>query len=230
MMSLIIKAAVWLSLATLVVAGDDERPKNATVLFDGSDFSHWKPLAGDEVKWTRGDGAMTIVPGSGSILTRDRYASFQLHIEFNVPPAPEGAEHQERSNSGVYLQRRYEVQILDSYGLKSGSGDCGALYRQRAPDHNACRPPNEWQSYDIVFHAARFASPAGTPTKVKNARITVRQNGILIHDDVELTAKTGAGEEEGADPGPILLQHHGAAVRFRNVWIVSLNDSEEGHK
>jgi hypothetical protein len=225
----VITTSVLACLAAIVLLGDGERPKNATVLFDGSDFSHWKPLKGDEVKWTRGEGAMTIVPGSGSILTREAYGSFQLHVEFNVPPAPAGAEHQERSNSGVYLQRRYEVQILESYGLQSGSGDCGALYRQRAPDHNACRPPGEWQTYDIVFHAARF-SASGTSTKVKNARITVRQNGLLIHDDVELTAKTGAGEEEGPEPGPILLQDHGAAVRFRNIWIVPLNESEEGHR
>ncbi|MFO0983802.1 MAG: DUF1080 domain-containing protein [Planctomycetota bacterium] len=225
-----LRCSLLLSVATFSLASGEERPKNATVLFDGSGFAQWQPLAGSEVKWTQTDGVVTIVPGTGSILTRARYRDFRLHVEFNVPPASAGAAHQERSNSGVYLQRRYEVQILDSFGLESGSGDCGALYRQRAPDRNACKPPGEWQTYDIVFHAARFETRDGASVKVANARISVRQNGVLIHDDVELQAKTGAGEAEGPEPGPILLQDHGAAVRFRNVWIVALDEGEGGKR
>ncbi len=197
-------------------------PSEKIVLFDGTDFSQWTHTNGQPVQWKLVDGAMEVVPRTGSILTRHVFQDFKLHVEFNVPQSPPEAKGQGRGNSGVYLQRRYEVQILDSYGLDAKSNNCGALYGLKAPDKNVSKPPGEWQTYDITFRAARFEGEGQHAKKVQNARITVWHNGVLIHDDVELKNKTGAGEPEGPQPGPILLQDHGNKVRFRNIWIVPL--------
>ena len=208
------------------------RPANATILFDGTDFSHWTHANGQPVKWQIVDGAMRdpalreakIVPGSGSIVTKQEFRDFKLHIEFKTPQLPANVKGQARGNSGVYLQRRYEIQILDSFGLPAKDNECGSLYTVKAPDKNVCKQPGEWQSYDITFHAARFEGQGKNARKVKNARITVWQNGVLIHSDVEIPNKTGAGQPEGPEPGPILLQEHGSEVMFRNIRIVPLDE------
>ena len=148
--------------------------------------------------------------------TRDTYASFQLHLEFRLPFMPH-ARGQGRANSGVYLQSRYEVQILDSFGLAGKSNECGGLYRYLEPATNMCLPPLSWQTYDIELTAAAFDA-AGK--KTRNARLTVRHNGVLVHDDVEVGQKTGAGKPEGALALPTKLQNHGNPVRFRNIWLV----------
>jgi len=194
-------------------------PAGAIVLFDGTDFSHWEQEDGRDVQWKIVDGAMEVAVGQGSIVTKQKFQDFKLHVEFNVPPAPPGDKKWGRGNSGVYLQRRYEVQILDSYGREAGEADCGALYMAKAPDKNVCKEPGRWQSYDIIFRASRFEQQDQRFEKVENARITVRHNGVLIHNDVELANKTGAGRPEGPQPGPILLQDHGNPVRFRNIRI-----------
>lgn len=191
-------------------------PPGAIVLFDGTGFSHWTKEDGTVPRWKIADDAMEVVPGKGSIMTKRKFRDFKLHVEFNVPQEPPEAKGEDSGNSGVYLQRRYEVQIRDSYGTKAGYQDCGALYKTRAPDKSVCKKPRQWQSYDITFRAARFERE----NKVENVRITVFHNGILIHDDVELADKTGLGRPEGHQPGPILLQDHGSKVRFRNIWIV----------
>jgi hypothetical protein len=212
------------------------RPANATILFDGTNFSHWTYANGQPVKWEIVGNAMKILPRSGSIVTKREFRDFQLHVEFKTPQMPPNVKGQARGNSGVYLQRRYEVQILDSFGLPRKDNECGSLYKVRAPDKNVCKQPGQWQSFDITFHAARFEGqgnqaegldrirPASPAKKVKNARITVRQNDVLIHDDVEIPNKTGAGQPEGPEPGPILLQDHGNEVMFGNIWIVPLNE------
>jgi hypothetical protein len=194
-------------------------PSEKIVLFDGKDCSHWTHVDGKPVQWRLVDGTMEVVPGTGSIITKQVFQDFKLHVEFNVPQSPPEAKGQGRGNSGVYLQRRYEVQILDSYGLDAKSNDCGALYGLKAPDKNVSRPPGEWQTYDMTFRAARFEGEGRRAKKVQNARITVWHNGVLIHDDVELENKTGAGQPEGPQPGPILLQDHGNKVRFRDIRI-----------
>jgi len=213
-MKLVALAAV---LAVAAQAGDSSKPpKDAVVLFDGKDTSPWVHEGGKPASWTVAEG--TMVAGKGSILTKDAYQDFQLHVEFCVPQPPEGAKDQARGNSGVYIQRRYEVQILDSFGQDPPVfNGCGSLYRQRPPDKNMSKKPGEWQTYDITFRGARFD---GSGKKTENARITLVWNGTKVHDDVELTNKTGAGKPEGPEPGPILLQDHGAPVRFRNLWIV----------
>ncbi len=194
------------------------RPSNAIMLFDGTDFAHWTTGTDKDIGWRLVDGTTESVPKSGSIMTKQSFGDFKLHIEFKTPQMPPNVKGQGRGNSGVYLQRRYEVQILDSYGLEPKNNACGSLYRFKAPDKNVCRMPDRWQSYDIIFHAARFDGNR----KIKNARITIWHNGVLIHNDVELANKTGAGRPEGPEPGPILLQEHGNEVSFRNIWIVPL--------
>ncbi len=193
------------------------------LLFDGTDFSHWTGLKEKSVRWKIINGVMEVVPKKGSIITKQNFQDFKLHLEFNVPEKPAGTKHQGRGNSGVYIQRRYEVQILDSYGLKPGNNDCGAIYKIKAPDRNVCKKPGQWQSYDITFHAPRFEKKGEDFKKIKNARITVLHNGVKIHNDVEIPNKTGGGRPEGPKPGPILLQDHGNKVRFRNIRIVPLD-------
>jgi hypothetical protein len=200
------------------------RPANATVLFDGKDFSQWQRQGGGEIRWKiTDDGAMQIVPGTGSIVTKHNVQDFILHAEFKTPQKPANVKGQGRGNSGIYIQQRYELQILDSYGLEPKNNDCGSIYTYKAPDTNACKKPGEWQTYDVLFRAARWAEKDGKPVKVQNARITVFQNGVLIQDNVEVTRKTGAGQQEGPQPRPILLQEHNNEVCFRNLWIVPLD-------
>ncbi len=184
-------------------------PPGAWVLFDGSSLKHWHNGRLSPQGWLC-QGAETAQP-----LPND----FWLHVEFRLPFMPQ-ARGQARANSGVYLHRRYEVQILDSFGLEPRDNGCGALYRYRAPDVNACLPPLVWQTYDIWFHSPRWSPDGGR--KLQAARITVRLNGVLIHNQVELVRKTGAGRPEGPQPLPLWLQDHGNQVRFRNIWLLPL--------
>lgn len=195
------------------------RPSDAVVLFDGGDFSQWLGEQGGPVKWEIADGAMQVVPGTDSIVTRETFQDMRLHVEFNIPKSPGSSTGQSRGNSGIYIQRRYEVQIFDSFGLQPDTGDCGAIYKTKAPDKNVCKKPGEWQSYDIFFRAPRWAGE----NKIDNARITVLQNGVVIHNNVIVPHKTGAGRPEGPTPGPVKLQDHGSKVKFRNIWIVPLD-------
>jgi hypothetical protein len=180
-------------------------PQGAKVLFDGADLSAFADAKLDP----RGFLA------SGA-RTRDAFESFTLHVEFRTPFMPD-ARGQFRGNSGVYLQNRYEIQVLDSFGQMSETDDCGAIYEQRAPDRNMTFPPLAWQTYDVEFEAARFdASGAKTAPAV----VTVRHNGVLVHDQVELAGPTGRGDPEAPSPGPLVLQDHWNPVVFRNVWLV----------
>ncbi len=189
-----------------------ERPADAEVLFDGESTVAWRPeKKGGPVPWEIVDGTLQVTPGKGSIMTRKPYGDFRLYAEFNVP---EG-----KGNSGFYLQRRYEVQVLNTAGREPKPNFCGALYRYRKPDVNAALPAGVWQTYDITFRQPRWKDGK----KVANARITVVHNGITVHDDVELTRKTGAGKQEGPESMPLLLQDHGWKIRFRDIWIQPLS-------
>jgi hypothetical protein len=148
--------------------------------------------------------------------TKERFGSFTVHVEFRTPFMPD-ARGQFRGNSGVYLQDRYEIQVLDSFGRSGEVNECGAIYEQRPPDQNMCFPPLVWQTYDIDFEAARFDASGA---KTSPAKVTVRQNGVVIHDGVELTGPTGHGAAEGPEPGPLVLQDHWNPVVYRNVWLV----------
>lgn len=148
-------------------------------------------------------------------MTEKPVQDFRLHLEFRLPLEPDD-EGQGRGNSGIYIQRRYEIQILDSFGLEAAFDGCGAIYRQRPASTNACLPPMSWQTYDIQFRAARW-NEAGERTEP--ARVTVDLNGVRIHQDQAIETKTGAGQPEAPHPLPLLLQNHSDAVEFRNVWI-----------
>ena len=201
-----------LALAALLFALQEKAPEGATIL-DASQFVHED---GKASTWPVADGVLEV--GKGSVMTKEKYADFQLHVEFNLAESPEAAKGQGRSNSGVYIQRRYEVQILDSMTDDPPKNNgCASIYTRKAPDKNVGKKPGEWQTYDITFKAARFDA-AGK--KTESARITVIWNGVKVHDDYEIPDKTGAGKPEGPEPGQILLQDHGAKVKFRNLWIL----------
>ncbi|HJT76426.1 MAG TPA: DUF1080 domain-containing protein [Gemmataceae bacterium] len=195
-------------------------PKGAVVLFDGKNLDAWTKTDGkSEPGWKLVEGdAVEVVPGTGNIITKEKFdGHFKLHVEFRVPYVPE-AKGQARGNSGVYVQGRYEVQVLDSYGLQSKDNDCGAIYEVSAPRVNACKAPTVWQSYDIEFHAPKCAGDK----KEESARMTVHQNGVLIQDDVKIpvdNTRAGLGGDP-CKPGPIMLQDHGNPVQFRNVWLL----------
>ena len=195
-------------------------PENAIVLFNGKDLSNWHARSGGPAGWEVADGVMTVAPRTGDIVTDQKFTDFVLHLEWMEPDMPEAAG-QGKGNSGVYLQGRYEIQVLDSYGIEvPGQGDCGAVYSQFAPLFNACKPPLEWQTYDIAFRTARLDDSGNV---IDQARVTVAQNGILIHNNVEVLGPTGgAMDDEIGEPGPILLQDHGNLIKYRNVWILPL--------
>jgi hypothetical protein len=193
-------------------------PTGAVILFDGKSLDNWvKKDSKSAAHWKVVDGVMEGVRG-GDIITKDKFDGyFKLHVEFRVPYEPKQSG-QGRGNSGVYVQGRYEVQVLDSYGLKSGHTDCGAIYEVAAPLVNACKAPTVWQSYDIEFHAPVFQDGK----KVEPARMTVYHNGVKIHDNVKITkdnTRAGMGGNP-ATPGPILLQDHGHPVQYRNIWLL----------
>jgi hypothetical protein len=149
----------------------------------------------------------------------DTFGDFRLHLEFWPSSAPPDAPEQDRGNSGIYLQGRYELQVLDSFGRLLGNrDDASAIYGVKDADVNASRPAETWQAYDVTFRAARWTDGK----KAENARVTVHWNGVLVHDGVEVPGSTAGGEVEGPEPGPIVLQDHGHRVRYRNVWIQPL--------
>lgn len=182
-------------------------PPGAVVLFDRNNTDQFTSgkLAPDG----------TLLAG---VLTKMPVHDFYMHLEFRNPYMPL-ARGQGRGNSGVYIQQRYEVQILDSFGLDGANNECGGLYKLAAPSVNMCLPPLAWQTYDIWFTAARFA--VDDKTKIAHARITVLHNGVPIHSHREITAKTGSGKAEGPEDFPINLQDHGNPVTFRNIWLVN---------
>lgn len=201
----------------------EQPPSGAIVLFDGKGFSEWEPTdkksGVKSVQWKRVGDAMEVKKGAGSIVTMKKFTDFKLHLEFRTPFMPDKTG-QARGNSGVYLQGRYEVQVLDSYGLEGLDNECGGIYKVGAPLVNMCAPPMQWQTYDITFTAPRFDS-AGT--KTKNAIVTIVHNGVTIHDKREIPAPTGGALDKNmAEPGGIYLQDHGNPVEFRNIWVVEL--------
>ena len=190
------------------------------VLFDGQDLSQWKSRnGGGDAPWTVMDGAFIVVPNSGDIATREAFGDIQLHVEFWIPKTPTTNAEQDRGNSGVYLQGRYEVQVLDSYMHPlDGANDCGAIYELKNADVNASLPPENWQTYEITFRAPRWSGQ----TKTENAKISVIWNGQQAQKDVEVPAPTKLGDAEAPGDAPLRLQDHGHTVRYRNVWLQQL--------
>jgi hypothetical protein len=180
-------------------------PEDAIVLFEGKNVDQFT-----NAQMTK-DGLLM----EGADL-KPMFQDFNLHVEFRIPYMPK-AEGQSRGNSGLYLQSRYECQVLDSFGLDRLYDGLGALYRFKKPDVNMAFPPLSWQTYDVQFTAPRWAADG---SKVRNARLTSWINGVKVQDNVELPNKTGAGSPEEPILLPIRFQDHGDPVRFRNIWLV----------
>jgi 3-keto-disaccharide hydrolase len=182
-------------------------PEGAVVLFNG------KSADAFEGGKTTEDGLL--MQGCTS---KQKFGSCKVHIEFRTPYQPED-RGQGRGNSGIYVGARYECQMLDSFGLKGENNECGGLYSVRAPDVNMCLPPLAWQTFDIDYTAAKYDGDK----LVKNPRVTISHNGVVIHNDVELPGErstTAAPNKPGPEPGPIYLQDHGNPLRYRNIWVV----------
>src|SRR5215831_13026630 len=226
--------------ATLILIGQAARaedtlgakpPKGAIVLFDGKDVSGWRSRGSDKpAPWKVENGYVEIVSGKGDIMTKEKFGpDFELHVEFWLPKLPPEIKDQARANSGVYLQGRYEIQVLDSYMNKTyANGSVGALYGILAPDakaqEKAIKPPEQWNTYDINFHAPRV-DDKGKVTEP--GRVTVLLNGVKITEGDFNKVTGGNIDDKIGEPGPILLQDHqnkagGPNVRFRNIWLKPL--------
>jgi hypothetical protein len=211
----------------VVPGGEGKAPSDAVVLFDGTSAEEWVHKDGRAAEWMVQDGVLVCKSGTGDILTKKTFGSAQIHVEFSTPLMAE-AKSQARGNSGVYIQGRYEVQVLDSYENPTyANGSAAAVYGQHAPLVNASRPPEQWQKYDMVFHAAECN---GEGAVTKPATLTLLHNGVLVQDHVRITKNTPGSEVKTAcDAGPILLQDHfhpevkDTLLRFRNIWLRPLS-------
>lgn len=196
-------------------------PSDAIELFNGKDLSQWQGSNGGEAKWVVADGVAT-VNGTGSIRTKEEFGDVQLHVEWATPAEVKG-DGQGRGNSGVYLQGRYEIQVLDSYQNKTYfNGQAGSFYGNFAPLVNASRKPGEWQTYEIIFHAPK---PGSDGKEGQPGSFTVLHNGVLVQDHIPVKGQASTAAEfkgKGAT-GPLILQDHGNPVRYRNIWIRRLD-------
>ncbi|MCI0456860.1 MAG: DUF1080 domain-containing protein [Gemmataceae bacterium] len=191
-------------------------PPGAVILTDGKTADQWNNGA----LW---NGLLvcrryaTDPPGGpgGNLLSKKAFKDCAIHLEFRLPYMPH-ARGQGRANSGLFIQDRYELQILDSFGLKGENNECGGFYSFAKPALNMCYPPLQWQTYDIDFQAARFDGDK----KVANARVTVRHNGVVIHENLEMPGPLPGGQKERDTPGPLQLQDHGDPLMFRNIWVL----------
>lgn len=208
---------VWPEPKVITPGQDGGPPSDAIVLFDGADLSQFN---GGE-KWLIDDGVATV--HGGGVTSKRAFGSCQLHVEWAAPAEVKG-HGQGRGNSGIYLQGKYEVQILDSYENKTYyDGQAGALYKQWPPLVNACRKPGEWQTYDIIFDAPKFDAQGKL---TKPGYVTVLHNGVLIQNHAELQGTTAWDRAPAYEPHanklPLSIQDHGNPVRFRNIWIREL--------
>lgn len=220
---------VWEPEPVVVTPGAGSAPPSDAIVLLGDDLSEWVAWDGkihDEhgsipPGWEVADGVVTVAPGEGGIRTKRNFGSVQLHLEWRAPPM-EGSG-QLKGNSGVFLQQRYEVQILDSYQNRTYSnGQAASVYKQHIPLVNAARPPGEWQSYDIVFEAPEFDANGKL---VGPAYVTLLHNGVLVQNRVKLEGATvyrGQPSYEAHGDSPLALQDHGDRVSFRNIWVRNL--------
>jgi len=214
---------IWKPIPTQIDAYNfSTAPSDAVVLFDGKDFSKWVTQYSNQApKWKiNKDGSMTVVNGTGGIKTKESFGSVQLHIEWKTNENVKNHTQQSRSNSGVFLQQKYEIQILDSYENPTYvNGQAGSVYKQHIPLVNSSKKPGEWQSYDIIFNAPVFDKK----NLIKPGHFTVFHNGVLIQNHVEIqgtTTNVGLPKHEPHRNAPLVLQDHCCLpLSFRNIWI-----------
>lgn len=219
---------IWDPEVAIITPGKTpaDAPSDAIVLFDGVDLeSEWTGKDGGKPGWLVEDGCVTVLKGQGVIKTKRVFEDYQLHIEWRTPSEVKG-ESQGRGNSGIFMQERYEVQVLDTYNNRTyRNGQAGSIYKQHPPLVNACKGPGEWQTYDIIYTAPRFN--ADGITYFTPPTVTVLHNGVLVQNNVKLRGPTeyiGVPEYtvEKHGPGSIVLQDHGNPVSYRNIWIREL--------
>lgn len=218
---------IWEPQPTVVQPMDvnGEPPEDTIILFDGTSLDGWvSSRDGSEPQWTLGDGYMTVAPGTGDIKTVQEFSDIQLHIEWRAPAEIDG-QGQGRGNSGVFVQERYEVQVLDNWdNLTYSNGMAGSIYKQHIPLANPAREPGEWQTYQIFFKAPVFNDNGDVE---KPARFTVLLNGIIVQNNVEVFGNTvyiGEPSYSAHGPAGIRLQDHGDYVSFRNIWVRELDE------
>ncbi|EMI51748.1 multi-domain protein [Rhodopirellula sallentina SM41] len=198
-------------------------PSDAIVLFDGRSLEHFRPT-----KWTVREG--WIVAGAGPLVTEDAFGDCQLHVEWRTPDPPTN-NPMNAGNSGIFFMQKYELQVFDSYTCKIyADGSAGAIYGQTPPLVNACRPPGQWQTFDVFFGSPKFDGDR----LVAPALITVLHNGVFVQVDTEILGPTRHQKslpyEPHADRMPILFQGHGSPVAFRNIWVRDLANSNNSTK
>lgn len=217
---------LWEPQPRIITPGEKygDVPSDAIVLFDGKDLSSWLGADGAVAKWSVKDGIMTVAPGAKDIKTKQEFGDVQLHIEWRTPVEVDPSKvSQARGNSGIFLQDRYEVQVLDNYNNKTyANGQAGSVYKQHIPLVNACKKPGEWQAYDIIFLAPRFNREGRV---IDPARLTVIHNGVLVQNNISLWGPTtyiGMPVYQEHGKAPIHLQDHGNLVSYRNIWLREL--------
>lgn len=190
-------------------------PAGAIVLFDGKNVDNWENAVMD---------GKTMAFGPKGTKSKRKFGDHTLHIEFRLPYMPE-ARGQGRGNSGIYLQSRYEVQMLDSFGLEGQDNECGGIYKISKPKQNMCYPPLTWQTYDIDFTAGKYDKDG---KEISKPMMTVKHNGVVIHKDLKLPKPTTASpiKTAGPDNGPVYLQDHGNPVRYRNIWVIDKSETQ----
>lgn len=216
---------VWSSEPKVITpaAKTGDAPSDAIILFNGKDGSGWQHENGGDLKWTIADNALTVKSGSGDIQSKQKFGDCQLHIEWRTPSEVKG-DGQNRGNSGIFLMGRYELQVLDNYNNKTYSnGQAASIYKQHTPLVNACKPPGEWQTYDVIFTAPRFSDNGSI---LEPARVTVLHNGVLVQNNVTIWGTSQyiglPTYEKHAAKESIALQDHGNPTSFRNIWIREL--------
>lgn len=217
----------WDKNVAVVTPGQQpqDAPSDAIVLFNGTKESlmqNWYSIDKNEPKWIVENNFLTVLNGSGNIQTKESYEDIQLHIEWRTPAEAQN-EGQNRGNSGIFFQSRYELQILDNFENPTyTNGQAGSIYKQFTPLVNACKKPGEWQYYDVIYIAPRFKKDGSV---FSPAQITVLQNGVLVENGVRLLGQTeyiGIPSYKAHGAAPIILQDHNCSVSFRNIWIRDL--------
>ncbi len=210
---------VWEPEPRVVTPGQGTAPPSDAIVLN---TDAWQHKSGAAVNWKVHDGIMTVEKKTGAIFTKDNFGDCQLHVEWRAPSEIVG-ESQGRGNSGVYLQNKYEVQVLDSYNNRTYSnGQAGSIYKQSMPLVNAMSPPGEWNTYDIIFKTPRFNTDG---VKISSGYVTVLHNGVLIQNHTQIMGTTeyiGFPKNPAHGDGPIQLQDHGNPVSYRNIWLRKL--------